>query len=71
MNSNTPFGKRTSLAKRKLPERMEILMESRDSWIFREVGSQTLPRSKSRFEYTNASIARRRIRIRHVSASES
>lgn len=31
----------------------------------------TLPRSKSRFEYTNANIARRRIRIRHNSASES
>lgn len=71
MNSSTPFGERTPLAERKLPERMEILVESRDSWIFRDVGSQTLPRSKSRFEYTNVSIARRRILIRHDSASES
>lgn len=31
MNSSTPFGERTPLAERKLPERMEILVESRDS----------------------------------------
>lgn len=49
--------KRPRLTERKLPKRMEILVESHNSWIFREVGSQTLPQSMSCFEYTDANIA--------------